>query len=123
MKGDIATGVRVMIVEDELLIASTLEFVLEAKGYQVIGPVAMVAAALELLAEGTPDIALLDYRLATTTTEALLPSLDALKIPVCVLTGYGRAQLPPAYAGYVVLEKPFAMKTLIDTLAQLVSPN
>jgi len=109
----------VLVVEDELMIATTLEFALKSQGYRVLGPVATVAEALLLLEAEQPDAALIDYRLATTTTEALLPSLDTLKIPVCVLSGYNRTQLPPAYAGYTTLEKPFRLNTLLQALEQL----
>jgi CheY-like chemotaxis protein len=111
----------VMVVEDELLIATTLEFALESKGYRVLGPVATVSEALVLLETAKPDIALIDYRLAATTTEALLPSLQSLNVPVCVLTGYHPGQLPPAYNGYTVLEKPFRLHTLMHALEKLTS--
>ena len=111
----------VLIVEDELMIATTLEFALQSQGYRVLGPVATVAQALRLLEAEPPDVALIDYRLATTTTEALLPLLDTLKIPVCVLTGYNHTQLPPAYAAYAKLEKPFRLNTLLQALEQLTN--
>jgi CheY-like chemotaxis protein len=109
----------VMVVEDELLIATSLELALESRGYRILGPVATVDEALELLQTTRPDMALIDYRLARTTTEALLPSLDSKHIPVCVLTGYSPAQLPSAYAGCTVLEKPFRLNTLMDALDHL----
>jgi DNA-binding response OmpR family regulator len=116
----VTTGLNVLVVEDELMIAATLEMALESKGYRVLGPVATIDEAIGLLETVRPDLALIDYRLARTTTEALLPVLDAQRVPVCVLTGYGRAQLPVAYAGYTVLEKPFSMKDLLATIAGLV---
>ena len=116
-----SSGSVVMVVEDELMIASTLEMALESKGYQVLGPVATVDEALELLETSFPDIALSDFRLAETTTEALLPSLDSRHIPVGVLTGYSASQLPAAYAGYAVLEKPFSRDALIAAIEQIKS--
>ncbi|MEP7186632.1 MAG: response regulator [Rhodanobacter sp.] len=109
----------VMVVEDELLIAATLEMALESRGYRLLGPVATVDDALALLATSRPDIALIDYRLASTTTEALLQPLQALRVPVCVLTGYGRQQLPEAYANCAMLEKPFRTKALLEALEHL----
>jgi CheY-like chemotaxis protein len=106
----------VMVVEDELLIAATLEIALESKGYKVLGPVATVDEALALLQQAKPDLAVIDYRLARTTTEALLPELTERNIPVCVLTGYNASQLPPAYAGHTILEKPFRLATLLEAL-------
>ncbi|MGP1609242.1 MAG: response regulator [Burkholderiales bacterium] len=112
-------GQVVMVVEDELLIAATLEAALTEKGYRVLGPVATVPEAIELLQTSQPDVALIDYRLATTTTEALLPSLASRSIPVCVLTGYSASQLPAAYAGHTVLEKPFRIHTLMAALNKI----
>jgi DNA-binding NtrC family response regulator len=109
----------VLVVEDELLIASALEITLDTKGYRVLGPAATVDEARILLETGQPDVALIDYRLASTTTEALLPLLDARGVAVCVLTGYGRKQLPESYAKYAVLEKPFPMQQLVSTLHNL----
>ncbi|MDQ6647393.1 MAG: response regulator [Pseudomonadota bacterium] len=109
----------VMVVEDELLIAATLEMALESHGYGILGPVATVDEALTLLATSRPDMALIDYRLASTTTEALLQPLQELRVPVCVLTGYSRQQLPAGYADCAMLEKPFRMKELLAALARL----
>ncbi|MEP6897452.1 MAG: response regulator [Rhodanobacter sp.] len=112
-------GLLVMVVEDELLIAASLEIALESRGYRVIGPVATVDEALELLKTEQPDMALIDYRLARTTTEALVSPLQTRKIPVCVLTGYSASQLPPTYAGCTVLEKPFRMNALLEALEHI----
>jgi DNA-binding NtrC family response regulator len=112
-------GPLVLIVEDELLIAASLEIALDMKGYRILGPAATVAEAEALLDTQRPDMALIDYRLATTTTEALLPRLDAEHIPVCVLSGYSRSQLPAAYAPHALLEKPFPMQKLMTMLKSL----
>jgi DNA-binding NtrC family response regulator len=114
-------GQLVMVVEDELLVATTLEAALENSGYHVLGPVSTVPAAMSLLRTSRPDVALIDYRLATTTTETLLPSLKSRRIPVCVITGCGPSQLPPAYAGLTVLEKPFRIKTLMEALIRIAA--
>lgn len=108
-----------MVVEDELLIAATLEMALESGGYRLLGPVATVDDALALLATSRPDMALIDYRLASTTTEALLQPLHELRVPVCVVTGYSRQQLPGAYASCAMLEKPFRIKALLEALEHL----
>lgn len=107
---------HVLVVEDELLIATSLEIALESAGHRLLGPVATVDAAREALETAQPDLALIDYRLADSTTEPLLPDLRERGIPICVLTGYSRDQLPPAYAGCHVLEKPFRMRALIEAI-------
>ncbi|HEY8682435.1 MAG TPA: response regulator [Rhodanobacter sp.] len=108
----------VMVVEDDMLIAGTLEIALESKDYRILGPVETVDEALRLLETSRPDIALIDYRLATTPTEGLLRPLHARHIPVCVLTGLTAGELPVAYSGCAVLQKPFRLDALLNALGQ-----
>lgn len=116
---DHARAPLVLLVEDELLIAESIEAILQAGGYEVLGPVATVDQARALLAQRHPDLALIDYRLARGTTEPLLTDLEVRSIPACVLTGYGKRQLPTTYDGYPVLEKPFQSQDLIDAVREL----
>ncbi|TAL87203.1 MAG: response regulator [Rhodanobacter sp.] len=113
------SGPLVLVVEDELLIATTLEIILEAHDYRILGPVATVEEAMALLENNRPDMALLDYRLARTTTEPLLPLLAQQCVPVCILSGYGRQQLPVSYAECALLEKPFRTAALLAALQAL----
>lgn len=110
----------VLVVEDEWMVASTLELLLTSSGYRVLGPAPTVIEAMDLLERERPDLALLDYRLATTTTEPLLEPLEARHIPVCVLTGAGAGGLPKRYSGCVVLEKPYSVHMLITALEGLI---
>jgi len=119
MKAVFPDGQVVLLVEDEPLVADTLDAALTACGYRVLGPVATVNAAMRLLQTSQPDVALIDYRLATTTSEALLAPLVARHIPVCVLTGCDPAQLPSAYAHCTVLRKPFKLDALMAALGQV----
>jgi CheY-like chemotaxis protein len=109
----------VLIVEDELLIATTLEMMLSDRGYRVVEPVSTVEDALAALETVRPDVALLDYRLGGSTTESLLSVLQERQIPVCMLTGYGRDALPQRYQQYPVLEKPFSLNDLLTELQRL----
>ncbi|GGY18847.1 response regulator [Rhodanobacter panaciterrae] len=110
---------QVMVVEDDMMISATLEIALESRDYRVLGPVATLEEAYQLLETSEPDIALIDYRLAATTTEALLTSLNARQVPTCVLTGLRPDELPAAYAGCAVLQKPFRLDALLDALKQV----
>jgi DNA-binding response OmpR family regulator len=112
-------GPQVMVVEDDLLISATLEIALESRDYRVLGPVATLEEARQLLETSEPDIALIDYRLAKTTTDDLLTSLNARHVPTCVLTGLNADELPAAYAGCTVLQKPFRLNALLDALNQI----
>lgn len=116
MKANASHWPQVMVVEDDALVSATLEIALESRDYRVLGPVATLEDAYRLLETSEPDIALIDYRLATATTEKLLASLDARHVPTCVLTGLHADELPPAYASCAVLRKPFGLKALLDAL-------
>lgn len=109
----------VLIVEDELMIATTLEMMLSDRGYRVVDPVSTVEDALAVLETVRPDVALLDYRLGGSTTEPLLQVLQERQIPVCMLTGYGRDALPERYQKYPVLEKPFSLGELLAELQRI----
>lgn len=116
MNADVANPLHILIVEDELPIATSLEIALESHGHRVLGPAATVDEACKALETAQPDLALIDYRLANSTTEPLLPVLRERGIPVCVLTGYSPDQLPAAYGDCHVLEKPFRMSALMTTV-------
>lgn len=110
---------QIMVVEDDMLVSAALEIALESKHCRVLGPVATLEDAHELLDASHPDFALIDYRLAATTTEDLLASLDARHIPTCVLTGARASELPQAYAKCAVLQKPFRLDALLRALRQV----
>ncbi len=122
MTGRSQDGPVVLVVEDELLIAASLELALELRGYCLLGPTPTVAGALELLEHTRPDVALIDYRLSRSTTEPLLEVFDRSGIPVCVLTGFGREQLPASYAHRPILEKPFGLNHLMRVLGSIAPP-
>lgn len=116
MSEGIAEALHILVVEDELLIAMSLEIALESNGHRVLGPVATITEAHKALQTAQPDLALIDYRLADSTTEPLLPMLRERGIPMCVLSGYSRDQLPAAYGDCHLLVKPFRMEALMTTI-------
>lgn len=113
----------VLVVEDDELIASTMEIALESRGYAIAGPVATLEGAKELLGATQPDLALIDYRLETGTSEQLLPLLRERNIPTCVLTGIAADSLPAAYTQCMVLQKPFRLHELIEVVETLDAQN
>src|SRR5688572_30122844 len=87
------TGRRLLIVEDELLIALELQSILEQLGGIVVGPARSVAGALQLLSETTPDAALLDVNLGGDRVTPVAQACRERSIPFALVTGYGRLQL------------------------------
>ncbi len=100
-------GRRVLVVEDEPLVAMDLEASLEAAGCEVVGPAPSVARALALIAEAGLDAAVIDANLGGNPVDAVADALVANGVPFAFSTGYGREALPARHRGKPVLTKPF----------------
>ena len=87
------TGRRLLIVEDELLIALELQSIVEQLGGTVVGPAGSVKGALQLLSETRPDAALLDVNLRGDRVTPVAQACRDRSIPFAVVTGYGRLEL------------------------------
>ena len=111
-------GRRVLLVEDEFLIASDLVQLLHQHGATVLGPASTVRAALDLLADSPdPDGAVLDVNLRG---EMAFPVADALRdrgVPFVFATGYTNDMIPQRYAGVPCCEKPFEGPEIVRALA------
>ena len=110
---------RVLVVEDEALVAMLVEDALLDAGASVIGPAATVAEALALLERETPDAAVLDLNLAGETSTPVADALAARGVPFVVATGYGADGLPPGHASVPVLAKPYDPDDLTAALDRL----
>jgi CheY-like chemotaxis protein len=110
-------GCRVLVVEDEFLMAEELRDALEDVGARVLGPAPSVEAALALL-DGTPaiDAAILDVKLGGECSFAVADALVARGVPFVFATGYDASALPLAYRGAHRCEKPVDMTTLRHAL-------
>jgi DNA-binding response OmpR family regulator len=106
-------GLRVLVVEDTLLIADLITSELQEAGCSVVGPVSRVERGLALAAVEPLDGALLDVNLAGEPCFPIAVALAERDVPVAFLTGYGDAALPPEYRGLPRLSKPFRMDAMI----------
>jgi len=111
------TGRRILIVEDESLVAMLLETILEDMGCTPVGPAASVDEGLKLVSEpGTLDAALLDVNVAG---RQIFPVADALKargVPFVFSTGYGEGGLPDEWRSQHTIQKPFTEAAVRDAL-------
>jgi len=110
---------RVLVVEDEVVIAMLIEDWLGELGHEAVGPAASVAEGLKLLEAGGIDAALLDVNLGTERSDPIAEALAARKIPFAVMTGGMSDTLDPRFAAQPTLLKPFrfeAVGTVMDTL-------
>lgn len=93
----------VLIVEDEFLIALDLTLLLERRGWSVLGPVASVEAALRLLDNETPAVALLDVNLADGPVTLVAEALKARNVPFVMASAHSQPEL---YGGDVLIGAP-----------------
>ena len=116
-------GMRVLVVEDEGLIAMDLAATLRRAGCTVVGPARRVAHALRHVADDAPDVAILDVNLAG---EPVFPVADALAergVPFTFLSGYGRNMLPERLRDRPLLGKPYSAGPLLATIERLIGPQ
>jgi len=115
------SGRRVLVVEDEALVAMLVEDALLDAGAIVVGPAATVAEALAIMQSEPPEAAVLDLNLAGETSTPVADALARAGIPFVVATGYGAEGLPKEHAGVPVLAKPYDPADLTATLQRFWS--
>lgn len=113
-------AVRVLVVEDQPLIAMDLEDLLTSRGYEVLGPKATVAEALDCLARTTPEAALLDIDLAGETSFAVAAELGRRGVPFVFATGTAGAdaRIPDALVETPVIRKPWNPDDVLSFLQE-----
>jgi DNA-binding NtrC family response regulator len=106
-------GRRILLAEDEGLIALELERMLEDFGCNVVGPLANVDEVLQSAQRGGLDGALLDVNLRGQRIFDILPALQKLGLPVIITSGYDDATLFPApFRAMPRVAKPFDEREL-----------
>jgi len=110
---------RVLVVEDEPIVAMLLEDYLIELGHDVVGPVSTVADALAHIAGAPFDFAVLDINLSGERSDAVAAALDAIRRPYIFATGYGRHGLPEG-SDRIVLQKPYRLDQIADALARAI---
>lgn len=119
--GERLLGRRVLIVEDEALLALELQLAFEDEGAEVIGPALSLMAALEAVAHTREiDLAVLDVDLAGEEVYPIAEMLLQRGVPFVFHTGHGsRTMLTQLFPGTVTLMKPTLPETLIGYLLGL----
>ena len=105
-------GNRVMIVEDEALVAMALREALDELGFSVIGPFNRISEAMIALRNNRIDAAVLDVNLGGELIYPLADVLAADHVPFIFITGYGAEEIEPRYAHVPVLQKPIEAEAL-----------
>jgi AmiR/NasT family two-component response regulator len=104
---------RVLILEDDVLISMDIAGMVADLGHETIGPFRRVADAVEAIrSEIEIDFALLDHSVGPTSSEEAGSALSQRGIPFAFVTGRTREELPPAFADAPLLVKPVARASL-----------
>lgn len=109
-------GKRILVVEDEALIAVMVEDMLTDMGSIVVGPAGTIEAALQLALRETLDAAVLDVNVRGERIDPLAEALLARGVPVLFATGYGEVRLASG-APATVIDKPYTQDKLVRGLA------
>lgn len=119
---------RVLIVEDEALVAENLKDILTSKNYAVTGVAASGKEAIQRVNETTPDIILMDIRLRGDLdgiqTAIILQNTSAQGIPLIFVTAHSPQQFPHLSAikpKYLYLTKPYSQEELLAAIDELLT--
>jgi DNA-binding response OmpR family regulator len=109
--------VRLLVVEDEPLVAFDNEHVLSEAGYSVVATVDRVADAVEVLAEGGIDLVLVDVNLADGSGVDVARAARGRGVPVMFVTGACPPEAIELAAG--CLSKPYNPRTLLAAIGAI----
>jgi DNA-binding response OmpR family regulator len=113
-------GKRVLVVEDELLVALMIEDFLTEFGCTTIGPCGTVETALHAVATESLDLALLDVNLSGERVYPVAAALELRHVPFLFLSGYGEEAIPPGHSDWKVCAKPFRGAELAGMLCAVM---
>ena len=111
---------RVLVVEDDSLLAFEMQDILSDAGYDVVGPAATVAEALALIDSQALHAAFVDCNLNGELATAVALALAAKNIPFVVVTGSDHESLPAAFSNALFAGKPFRAARLLEIARSLL---
>jgi PAS domain S-box-containing protein len=120
-KVDLLNGIRVLIVEDEALLALEIQELLQSAGSTVIGTFSDLARAEQAARREAIDVAVLDTNLNGEMVYPLADDLVVRGIPFVFVTGYGTSNLPERFRSMPQVAKPFDPESLTDELQRMMS--
>lgn len=112
---------RILVVEDEFLIAMHIVDILEDDGYQVVGPVASLSEAIDIATGEALDGALLDVNIIGGRVDHVADILDGRGVPFMFVSAYSRDHLPKNFVDATLINKPFdddALKQEVRRIGQ-----
>ena len=110
---------RVLLIEDESIIAMMVSSVIRGLGFTLVGPVARLDQALALVDEGEFDCAILDVNIRGGDTYCVADLLIERDCPFVMASGYSNVTIPPHLLGQTRLTKPYSIDALEGELMRL----
>jgi DNA-binding response OmpR family regulator len=117
------TGKRILVVEDDPLIAMAIVEGMTDEGVKVIGPAETVDAALDAIANTNLDGATLNIKLGDNRNFQIADVLAERSVPFVFFTGYGAADIPVRHANVTRLEKPTMPYAVCRALEKLLAAH
>jgi DNA-binding response OmpR family regulator len=105
-----------MVVEDDFRTAMAIEDLVRSHGFDVVGPLLTLGAALQNVSESSPDFAILDIKVGGESSYPLADLLTELSIPFIFLTAYARKFIPIHYAHAPKIDKPFVGSEILHAI-------
>jgi DNA-binding response OmpR family regulator len=112
---------RILIVDDEPMIAIDLESVLLDAGFEIAGIAGNLEKALSIVESGVFDVAIIDANLNGVSAAPIAVAMAARGLPFLVLSGYALEQLDKALRAGGYLQKPANPAQIVKVLNQMVS--
>lgn len=113
---------RILVVEDDYLVAKAMGIALRQLECEVIGPVSSAKEACALIKTENVDAAILDVRLTEGTSAPTARALQYRRCPFIFVTGYSSVDvLPDDLRGYRILHKPVDLETLRSAVMELAA--
>jgi len=111
---------RILVVEDEVMIAMLMEDMLTDLGYEVVGPATRLDEALRLADSADLDMAVLDVNLNGQRSTPIADLLSNRGVPFVFATGYGSTGVEESYGTRHILKKPFSPEDLETAIASVM---
>ena len=114
-------GLRVLLVEDEVMISLLFEDMLHEFGCEIVGPAGDLERATDLArGEEGIDVAILDVNLGRQVVFPVAEILAARRVPILFSTGLDVGGLPAAWRGHETVQKPMSMDQLAASLGNVL---
>lgn len=115
-------GRTILVIEDEYVVAMDLKAELASAGATIIGPVASLAKAMDLIeATSTIDAAILDINLGGQMAFEAADLLRKRAVPFILSTGYDQSLIPTRFDDVLRYEKPVSSEMLCGRLASILT--